>query len=61
MATRCDDQVASGLFTASRVDQIVARVRPGAWVRMSCGDGAHGPRRYDWCPVPLDALHSGFT
>jgi SRSO17 transposase len=53
MATRCDDQVASGLFTASRVDQIVARVRPGAWVRMSCGDGAHGPRRYDWARVPI--------
>jgi SRSO17 transposase len=53
MATRCDDEVASGLFTTTRVDQLIAGVRPGAWVRMSCGDGAHGPRRYDWARVPI--------
>lgn len=53
MATRCDDEVASGLFTTTRVDQLIAKVRPGAWVRMSCGDGAHGPRRYDWVRVPI--------
>ncbi len=53
MATRCDDEVASGLFTRTRVDRLIASVRPGAWVRMSCGDGAHGPRRYDWVCVPI--------
>jgi SRSO17 transposase len=53
MATRCDQQVAAGLFTTRRVDQLIAAVRPGAWVRVSCGDGAHGPRRYDWARVPI--------
>jgi SRSO17 transposase len=53
MATRCDDKVASGLFTTTRVDHLIATVRPGAWVRMSCGDGAHGPRIYDWARVPI--------
>jgi SRSO17 transposase len=53
MATRCDDEVASGLFTTTRADRLVAKLRPGAWVRMSCGDGAHGPRLYDWASIPV--------
>jgi SRSO17 transposase len=53
MATRRDDEVASGLFTTTRLDELVAKLRPGAWVRMSCGDGAHGPRRYDWARIPI--------
>jgi len=53
MATRCDDEVASGLHTTTRVDEVIARVRPGVWKRMSCGDGAHGPRVYDWVSVPI--------
>jgi SRSO17 transposase len=53
MATRCDDEVASGLHTASRVDALIATVRAGAWRRMSCGDGAHGPRVYDWAWLPI--------
>jgi SRSO17 transposase len=53
MATRKDQQVASGLFTTSRVDQVIAKVPAGAWKRRSCGDGAHGPRVYDWVMVPI--------
>lgn len=53
MATRKDQQVASGLFTTSRVDQMIAKVPAGAWKRRSCGDGAHGPRIYDWVTVPI--------
>lgn len=53
MATRCDDEVASGLHTTTRVDHLVARVPAGAWRRLSCGDGAHGPRRYDWASIPI--------
>jgi SRSO17 transposase len=53
MATRRDDEVAAGLFTTTRMDALVAKVRPGAWVRMSCGDGAHGPRSYDWARIPI--------
>jgi SRSO17 transposase len=55
MATRKDHEVASGLHTTTRVDELVARIRPGAWRRMSCGDGAHGPRVYDWVSTPIRA------
>ena len=55
MATRRDDEVPSGLHTTTRVDQLITTVRPGAWQRMSCGDGAHGPRVYDWVAVPIRA------
>jgi SRSO17 transposase len=53
MATRCDDEIASGLFTTTRIDGLISKVRAGAWTRMSCGDGAHGPRVYDWVSVPI--------
>jgi SRSO17 transposase len=53
MATRCDDEVASGLYTTTRVDRLVATLPARAWKRLSCGDGAHGPRRYDWVSTPI--------
>lgn len=53
MATRKDQKVAAGLFTTSRVEQMIATVPAGAWKRRSCGDGAHGPRVYDWVAVPI--------
>ena len=53
MATRKDHEVPSGLHTSTRVDELVGTIRPGAWRRMSCGDGAHGPRVYDWVSVPI--------
>jgi SRSO17 transposase len=55
MATRKDHEVPSGLHTSTRVDQLIAKIRAGAWRRMSCGDGAHGPRVYDWVSVPIRA------
>jgi SRSO17 transposase len=55
LATRKDHEVASGLHTTTRVDELIGKVRAGAWRRMSCGDGAHGPRVYDWTSVPIRA------
>jgi SRSO17 transposase len=55
LATRKDHEVPSGLHTTTRVDQLIAKMRAGAWRRMSCGDGAHGPRVYDWVSVPIRA------
>lgn len=53
MATRCDEQVVAGRCrTARRIDQVVAAQPQRAWRRLSCGDGAHGPRRYDWIMLP---------
>jgi SRSO17 transposase len=53
MATRCDDEVPAGLHTTRPVKDLIGRVRAGAWRRMSCGAGAHGPRVYDWTAVPI--------
>jgi SRSO17 transposase len=53
MATRKDHEVPSGLHTTSRVDELIGNLRAGAWRRMSCGDGAHGPRVYDWVSIPI--------
>jgi SRSO17 transposase len=53
MATRNDDEVPAGLHTVSPVKDMIGVIRPGAWQRMSCGDGAHGPRVYDWAWTPI--------
>src|SRR4051794_35811675 len=53
MATRSDDDVPAGLHTVSPVKDLIGRLRVGAWRRMSCGDGAHGPRVYDWAWTPI--------
>ncbi|MGC4857483.1 IS701 family transposase, partial [Micromonospora sp. DT4] len=45
--------VASGLFTTTRVDALIAKLPARSWTRLSCGDGAHGPRRYDWARLPI--------
>jgi SRSO17 transposase len=55
MATRKDHEVPSGLHTTTRVDELIGKIRAGAWRRMSCGDGAHGPRVYDWVSAPVRA------
>lgn len=39
-----------------RADEIAARVPTQAWRRLSAGDGAKGPRLYDWARVPLARL-----
>lgn len=53
LATRKDHEVASGLRATTRVDELIGKVRAGAWQRMSCGDGAQGPRVYDWISIPI--------
>jgi hypothetical protein len=56
MATRSDDEVPAGLHTLSPVKDLIDKIRAGAWQRMSCGDGAHGPRVYDWAWTPIRAV-----
>ena len=44
------------------VTDVVAAVPPDAWQRLSCGDGAQGPRIDDWAYVPLrPALQDGWV
>ena len=33
--------------------QVAARISPGQWQRLSAGEGAKGPRLYDWALEPL--------
>ena len=35
---------------------LVAALPPAAWTRLSAGDGAKGPRAYDWARVPIRPL-----
>ena len=39
-----------------RAHTVIAEVAPGAWQRISCGDGAHGRRLYDWAVVDIRPL-----
>jgi SRSO17 transposase len=44
------------------VEEIAPRVAATAWKRVSCGDGAQGPRLYDWAWIPLrPALRPGWV
>jgi SRSO17 transposase len=47
VGVRSDFAVWSG-FRQVRVAALLARVPADAWHRLSCGDGAKGPRMYDW-------------
>jgi SRSO17 transposase len=47
VGVRTDYAVWAG-FRQVRVKALLAEVPAGAWRRLSCGDGAKGPRLYDW-------------
>jgi SRSO17 transposase len=57
VGVRTDYAVWAG-FQQVRAKALLAEVPADAWHRLSCGDGAKGPRRYDWavtrtnCPEP---------
>ncbi|MGK5545665.1 IS701 family transposase [Streptomyces sp. URMC 127] len=39
-----------------RIDHAIAQAPEEAWERMSCDDGAKGPRLYDWAAARLPAI-----
>ncbi|MEW2372550.1 IS701 family transposase [Streptomyces sp. NPDC006656] len=39
-----------------RIDELIARAPDDAWQRLSCGDGAKGPRVYDWASARLPPI-----
>ena len=39
-----------------RIDLLVTQAPDEAWERLSCGDGAKGPRIYDWAAAQLPAV-----
>jgi hypothetical protein len=42
-----------------RADEAVKMFPPRSWQRYSCGDGAKGPRYYDWANLSIDPDLSG--
>jgi SRSO17 transposase len=48
--------VVSMQLTKVRADRVIAELPAQAWERLSCGDGAHGPRIYDWAVVDIRPL-----
>jgi SRSO17 transposase len=39
-----------------RIDALIAEAPHDAWQRLSCGDGAKGPRVYDWAAAQLPVI-----
>jgi SRSO17 transposase len=39
-----------------RIDQLIGDAPDDAWERLSCGDGAKGPRIYDWAAAQLPTV-----
>ena len=50
VAVQCGQHLWRGL-RQQRVDEIAAEVPSKSWFRMSVGDGAKGPRLYDWAAM----------
>jgi SRSO17 transposase len=40
-------------FGQARAHELVSELSDGAWTRLSCGGGAHGPREYGWVAAPI--------
>jgi len=53
VGVRTDQAVWVG-FQQRRVKGLLAEVPSDGWCRLSCGDGAKGPRHYDWACFPLN-------
>lgn len=43
-------------FVQAKASALAAEVPSEAWARLSAGDGAKGPRLYDWTRVPIRPL-----
>ncbi|WP_373301029.1 IS701 family transposase [Streptomyces violascens] len=40
-------------FGQARAHELVSQLPDDAWTRLSCGDGARGPREYDWATAAI--------
>jgi SRSO17 transposase len=47
---------ATGRIAQTRVDALSAALAEDAWTRRSAGNGAKGPRIYDWARIPIRPL-----
>jgi SRSO17 transposase len=56
LAVAKNSMVVTMQLTKARVDRVIAELGEDAWTPMSCGDGAHGPRTYDWAVTEIRPL-----
>ncbi|WP_158853144.1 IS701 family transposase [Saccharothrix deserti] len=56
LAVAKNSMVVTMQLTKVRVDRVIAELAEDSWTRMSCGDGAHGQRVYDWAVVDIRPL-----
>lgn len=56
LAVAKNSMVVTMQLTKTRVDRVIAELGQDAWTSMSCGDGAHGPRIYDWAITDIRPL-----
>jgi SRSO17 transposase len=56
MAVPCSQLIATAAGQV-RADQLAALVPPAGWQALSCGDGAKGPRLYDWALIAAGPGH----
>ncbi|WP_372462427.1 IS701 family transposase [Rhodococcus pyridinivorans] len=53
LAAPKSQMVVSMQLRQRRAHTMIAELDASAWQRLSCGDGAHGPRVYDWAAAPI--------
>lgn len=58
LAISCDHRVPTAAGP-QRADAVAASLPHGAWTRLSAGDGAKGPRLYDWTRISLTSTDTG--
>lgn len=56
LAVRSNERLMAGSFHARSATEIANAIAPGDWRRLAAGEGAKGPRLYDWARVRLFRL-----
>lgn len=56
LAVPKSQMVISMQFRQRRAHTVIAELGASAWQRLSCGDGAQGPRVYDWAAGDIRPL-----
>ena len=59
LAVPKSQMVVSMKLQRRRAHAVISEVDASAWQHLSCGDGAHGPRVYDWAVVDIRPLRDG--
>jgi SRSO17 transposase len=56
LAVRSNERLMAGSFQRHSAAEIADAIAPGDWQRLAAGEGAKGPRLYDWARVRLFRL-----